>query len=359
MQKKILYFYFIIILFFLGCSSESSLKQTIKDNNISLLGEPYFNQQWYIDKNDLFYTQHNINNDANIHPGDILQTYSGKGITIAVIDEELDIFHEDLQNTIINTYNILTNSNDTSLLNTTAYHGTAVTGIIAARINSKGIAGIANQSNIIFLQYANEMTDSQTIELFDKAVELGADIINCSWGTYDVSLAVKDKIIDIATNSKNGRGIPIIFACGNDDISMQNDESSISEVISVGSSNKYNLRAWYSNYGSNLDLLAPGGYDLGIATLDPTGKNGISYIDDNYLLYDDSNKFIGTSASAPIVTSIIALMLEKDPSLTRIEIESILKNTADKIGNIDYINNKNDYYGYGKINLEKIMESIK
>jgi len=70
-------------------------------------------------------------------------------------------------------------------------------------------------------------------------------------------------------------------------------------------------------------------------------------------------RFVGTSASAPIVSGIVALMLEKDPNLTRAEIEDILKKSADKIGNIVYVNGRNDYYGYGKVNATKIFDFIK
>jgi len=88
------------------------------------------------------------------------------------------------------------------------------------------------------------------------------------------------------------------------------------------------------------------------------GSDGISSLDQNYLLYDDFNSFIGTSASAPIVSGVIALMLEADPSLSRVEIEEILKNTSDKIGGVGYENLRNDYYGYGKINLNNIMNFL-
>lgn len=137
---------------------------------------------------------------------------------------------------------------------------------------------------------------------------------------------------------------------------MGNDESAIPEVIAVGSTDKNNLRAWYSNYGENLDILAPAGFDIGITTLDPMGEKGIAILNDNYLLANDVNSFIGTSASAPIVSGVIALMLEKNPNMTRIEVENILKNKSDKIGNLDYIDGFNVYYGYGKINVKKFLE---
>ena len=325
--------------------------------NIGTNAEPYYYQQWYLDKNDTFYYQNYIDDDAHIHVGDLLATYTGKGVKIAVIDDGLDVHHEDLEGAIINTFDINTKTTDVSHSNSEEYHGTAVTGIIAARANNKGILGIASQSEIIFLKYKAVMSDSETIELFEKAKEFGADIINCSWGTYDVSQSVKEKIVDLAKNGRGGKGISIVFASGNDDQDMANDESAIPEVISVGSTDKDNLRAWYSNYGQNLDVMAPGGYNLGITTLDPMYAKGVASINENYLLYDDSMSFIGTSASAPIVSGVIALMLEKNPSLTRVEIEHILKNSSDKIGNLQYENGRNRYYGYGKINVAKILKN--
>lgn len=326
--------------------------------NIILQNEPYYGQQWYLDYNSTMYTQNNINDNAHINVGSLLRDYNGKGVKIAVIDDGLDVTHEDLDGAIVNTYDIATKSTNVAHTNVSDFHGTAVTGIIGARVNAKGVHGVASGAEIIFIKYKEIMSDSETIELFNKAQEFGADIINCSWGTYDVSDAVKDKIVDLANNGRDGKGTIIVFATGNDDQDMGNDESAIPEVIAVGTTDKDNLRAWYSNFGQNLDVVAPGGYDLGITTLDPMESNGIASIDDNYLLFNDSNSFIGTSASAPIVSGVIALILEKNPNLTRIEIENILENTSDKIGNVPYENSRNDYYGYGKINLINIIDSI-
>ena len=326
--------------------------------NIVLKSEPYYYQQWYLEKDNTFYSENSINENAHINSANLLKSYTGNNIKIAIIDDGLDTTHEDLEGSIIATYDVVTKTATVSHVNQSGYHGTAVTGIIGARVNSKGIQGIASKSQIIFLKHKENMSDSETIELFNKAEEFGADIINCSWGTYDVSQSVKDKIIDLANNGRDGKGTIIVFASGNNDQDMGNDESAIPEVISVGSTDKDNLRAWYSNYGVNLDVVAPGGYDIGITTLDSMGSNGIASIDDNYLLYNDPNSFIGTSASAPIVSGAIALMLEKNPSLTRVEIENILRNNSDKIGNLEYENGRNNYYGYGKINLSNIMKNV-
>jgi len=193
---------------------------------------------------------------------------------------------------------------------------------------------------------------------FAKAEVFKADIINCSWGTYDVSPSVKETIQRLATTGRNGKGIAIVYAAGNNNRSMANDESAIREVIAVSASNEWNQRTTYSNYGPELDLLAPGGEDMGIATLDPMGNDGISAIGgaENYLLPDEDRFFQGTSAAAPIVTGAIALLLEISPALTRSEIVNILHQSADKIGDQAYVAGRNDYYGYGKLNLASANE---
>lgn len=323
---------------------------------VNLLDEPYYGLQWYLDYNESVYEEHGIDENAHIHFTKELQKYTGKGIKIAIIDDGLDTTHPELEDSIVNTYNVITGTDDVSHDSYGDYHGTAVTGIIASNINGKGIYGLANRSEIIFLKYRENMSDSETIELFNKAREFGADIINCSWGTYNVSQSVKDVIQDLTINGRDGKGTVIIFAVGNEDKDVGNDESAIPEVIAVGSTSKYNRQAWYSNHGDNIDILAPGGYSVGITTLDPFGSKGVGKKEDDYLLIDDSNSFIGTSASAPIVSASIALLLEKNPNLTASEVQSLLKNSADKVGRVEYVDGFNKYYGYGKLNLLNLLK---
>jgi len=328
------------------------------DDTSSIGDEPYYYQQWYLNFNRDFYEAYNIDPDASIHLGDYKDEYTGKGVKVAIIDDGLDMYHEDLRGALIASYDIATRTSDVRHTGYYQHHGTAVTGIIGARRNHKGILGVASNSQIIFLKFKDQMSDSETIELFQKAADWGADIINCSWGTYDVSDAVRDYIQNLAKYGRDGKGISIVFAVGNDNIDVGNDESAIPEVIAVGSTDTDNLRATYSNYGEHLDVVAPGGYKLGITTLDDSGDRGVATIDKNYLLAYDPSAFVGTSASAPIVTGVIALMLEKNPDLTRAEIEDILHKTSDKIGNISYQNGFNKYYGYGKINVSEIMDYL-
>lgn len=249
--------------------------------------EPYYYQQWYLDYNATFYSENAIDPDAHIHIDQILQHYNGEGVTIAIIDDGLDVTHPEINSSLIATYDIETNSSSVVHSSNADHHGTAVTGIIASAVNGEGIAGIAPKSHIIFLKYGGAMSDSKTIALFNKAATLGADVINCSWGTYDVSDAVKETIQRLSREGRGGKGIVFVFAIGNDDRDVGNDESAIPEVIAVGATNKENERTWYSNHGKEVDVVAPGGYDVGIATIDPVGQKGASSGD--YLLAIDSH----------------------------------------------------------------------
>lgn len=355
-MKKILIL--IALIFFTGCGSSSS--NTVVDTNESNITETnsteenitgvvqkadsLLYQQWAIYKDDTFYAQNGIDADANIHMQSIFNTYTGKGIKVAVIDNGFDIIHPEIKGHIYKTIAVDQNGNISSNVSHTLptdYHGTSVSGIIAATDDGSGVRGVAPEVELILIKMPEYADDASTIELFKQAVDNGADVINCSWGSGDVSDAVKDYIEEISTTGRGGKGVTVVFASGNDSALMQNDESAIPTVIGVGATDKDNLRTEYSNYGKDLDIAAPGGYSLGITTIDPLGTEGAS--SDGYIRYNELNNgkdvsFIGTSAAAPIVTGAVALALEKDPSLTRVQIQNLLAKSNDIIGqNTPYI----------------------
>ncbi|MBL1243158.1 MAG: S8 family serine peptidase [Sulfurimonas sp.] len=345
--------YILLIILFTACGSGSSGKKSTTTN----LTEKLISVQWSMYWNNNFYVDNDIDENAHIHHKENIEQYTGAGITIVVIDDGLDVTHEDLIGAISDTWDLSTGSSNVEQNTVYDYHGTAVTGIIAARDNDLGLRGLACNSNIIFLKHKQNMSDSETIELLSKAESYNPDIISNSWGTYNVSDSVKYKIQEMANNGRNGKGVIFVWAVGNNQRNIEGDESAIPEVIAVGSTNKYNARAYYSNYGVELDVMAPGGNDnLGVATLDVMGSLGIGYNELNYILPTDTNTFNGTSASAPIVSAIVAILLEIDTNLTRVDVENIIRNSSDKIGDVEYINGHNLYYGYGKVNLTKAID---
>ncbi len=319
-----------ILTVFISCGGGSYNENNQIYKNIK---DKYFYKQWYLANDEKFSKANDINLNANIHLGDYYKKYRGRGVKIVVIDNGIYADNDDL-----NIINLSENEEE---------HGTKVAGIIAAKANKIGIYGIANESEVYFLGYdERNFEDMQIIELFKKANELGADIINCSWGTDDVSEAVKEYIVELAKNGRDGKGILFVFANNNRGKISPNDESQIPEVISVGSTDTKNLRAGYSGYGKYLDVLAPGGdrsNDENRQIISLSSNGGVGY---------DA----GTSFSAPIVSGVLALILQSNPNLTRAQIEQILQKTSDKIGANDYQNGHNIYYGYGKINAKKAID---
>lgn len=346
-MRELIYFYILSIVF-LGCG-----------NDQKKMSNPLQYYQWSLYYNPDFYKAYNIDFNASINHKKDFRKYTGKNVKIVVIDDGVDRSHEDLQGIISETWDLETKSNNVSHYFSNEYHGTSVTGIIAAQDNTLGIRGLAPESEIIFLRHKQNMSNSETLELLNKAYSYNPDIINCSWGTYHVSQSVKEKIQDMAINGRNGKGIVFVWAAGNDQKDIETDESAIEEVIAVGSTNKNNELAYLNNYGEELDLLAPSGdYELGITTLDVMGNQGIGTIENNYILSDNEITFDGTSASTPIVTGVVAIILELNPMLTRKEIQDILITNTDKVGGVEYVNGHNIFYGYGKVNLSKTIDYV-
>ncbi len=327
-----------------------------KNNSIS--NEPLYQEQWALHYDKPFYDAYDININAHMHGEKSLLKYSGKGVKIAIIDMGIEQNHTEYTHALKKVINSRDGSNQITCNDyTVCYHGTAVTGIISSDINGDGLRGIAPDSEIIFihLDLKGYVGDDEILDALIYAENENVDIVNASWGTGDVSPIIKSKIESMSNNGRNGKGIIFVFAVGNRGKSIPNDESMLESVIGVGSTDEENLRSIYSNFGEGLDIMAPGGFTLGITTTyafnDETHPNP-------YMKAEDYKKFQGTSASAPIISASIALLLEKNPQLTRKEIQNIVLLSADKIGNIEYLNERNDYYGYGKLNLDKAISLL-
>lgn len=125
--------------------------------------------------------------------------------------------------------------------------------------------------------------------------------------------------------------------------------ANLASTIAVGASTDWDRRAAYSQYGPELDFVAPsgGGY-AGITTTDLIGAAGKNH--DGDYTSTDLTAFSGTSASAPLAAGIAALLLSKNPGLTADLVRSIMRSTANKVGSEDYANGFNEVYGYGRVN---------
>jgi len=325
---------------------------------------------------------------AHINVESAWDTTKGSGVKIAIFDDAVDSAHEDFN--LEAQYNAITQSSDSSPDKSDDAHGTFVAGLALAKENNLGSTGVAPEATLLAIKGAVGLTstDASTIRAFEWAKTKGADVMNNSWGGYNITQAVKTAIEDAANNGRNGKGMIIVFGHGNDKCSdsdpvcykdgdtttiglgqLSNDESSLELVIAVGATNHENRRATYSNYGKYLDLSAPGGDGdnifeniVGMVSTDISGDLGWSkteYLNvfgetitgdsnPNYISEDPFQ--VGTSYASPVVAGVAALVIAANPNLTRAQIFDILQTTADKVGGYTYTNGRSNELGYGKVN---------
>jgi serine protease len=213
-----------------------------------------------------------------------------------------------------------------------SWHGTFVTGIMAADINNgSGIAGVDAYAQVVPVRTLGTCggTDEDVFEgmLWASGVRIAgvppnpypARVINMSLGGYgSCPSAIQDAIDDALA-----QGSVVVVAAGNESSDTSNfAPSGCSGVITVGATNRRGDIAFYSNFGRRVDISAPGGDfdDGGIVSLSDTGQTkpeGEAYASE-----------IGTSAAAPHVSGVVSMMLARDPTMTAGRVLTILQGTA-------------------------------
>ena len=247
-------------------------------------------------------------NHDNIH------TNSNEDIWIDINDPQTGNKIDDDKNMLIDDWKGWNYDNNTNNTITSNYHGTFVAGIIGAKTNNNlGIAGIVGGNNSIggrIIPYCvgvqspiSSILDDAIIDAIDK----GARIIQLSL-TIPFSQSVEDAIQYAINNNAI-----IVCASGNSGATSVGYPSSNSNVIAVGAIQQNLSRVFFSNYGDNLDIVAPG-VDIYSTKL----ENAYDYSD-------------GTSFASPQVSGVAALILSVNPNLTGQEVRDIIEKTAQKV----------------------------
>jgi len=301
-------------------------------------------------------------------------TQDGRGIRVAIVDSAIQIRHPDLVARFVPgaSFSYRTGNDDPSppIGSISApfspepggiddAHGTAVAGIIGATANNGfGGRGVAPRAELLGFDPITRPTTSNLIDAIARATQSGAAVINNSWGpvgpesggsgSFTRAPNSWKQAIQLATEQgRNGLGSLVIFAAGNSglfsDSSNYDEFTNDPHVIAVASVDDRGRPTGFSEPGANVlvagfsgdSILVPRGprrpaeqvrLSAGIFTTDLQGPRGYDTAEDPD--QDFTQFFEGTSAAAPMVSGVAALMLQANPALTWRDLRWLMARTA-------------------------------
>ena len=341
-------------------------------------------KQWYISNSG----QNNGTSGIDINVKSVWNEYTGDGVVIGIVDDGIDYNHPDISPNYEGSYSYDFCDSDTDPMTNSSseWHGTAIAGIVAAKGNNEfGIAGVSYNSTIAGIRLFSEdceYSEDEEYTLNDLTVSQALiyknqniDIYSNSWGPEDdgqtlgrvgpLTLAAFEKG---ANEGRGGLGSIFVWSNGNGlqnkDYSNKDGYANSRYTISVGAINWQGKQTGYSEHGPNILTSAPSHNGIilteaGIYTTDIVGDS--SDFDGNYTVVTG-----GTSTAAPMVSGVIALMLEANPNLTWRDVQHILVQTSKKVDNShegwfktrvnrDY----NNAYGYGLVDANAAVNLAK
>lgn len=214
-------------------------------------------------------------------------------------------------------------------------HGTPCAGIVAAvQDNNKGGTGIAPRARIMNLRATNNdgyLFDSYLVPAYLYGADNGARVFSMSYFSDRVSQAEKDAM-DYAVS----KGVLPIAASGNSSHVLPYYPGAYENVLSVAATDESNGITWFSDWGTWVDVAAPG---QGLTT---TGKDG------------GYTGFGGTSGACPHVAGIAALLIGAKPTATASEVRNAIEDTATLLNQPPY----GEFSNYGLVNAQAALAAI-
>jgi len=329
--------------------------------------------------------------NAHVNVEAAWESTKGKGVTIAIIDDGIDIDHEELKGRIVHPRDVTLNKTDPRPKRThpnprySDNHGTACAGVACAAGKYQA-SGVAPEATLMPIRLVSGLGSLAEADAIYWAAKHGADVISCSWGPEDGEWSNPNDVrhqqkfplpdstrlaIDYAlTKGRKGKGCVITWAAGNGNENIENDGYAAYEpIIAVAACNDSNKRSIYSDFGDSVWCCFPSN-DIewapfnhpapktsGIWTTDRSGDVGYNPnildpfapagdVEGNYV-----TTFGGTSSACPGVAGITALILSANPKLHHRQVKKILRLAAEKIdlegGSYD-ITGHSPWYGYGR-----------
>ena len=310
------------------------------------ISDPLFSDQWNLKNTGQCSSTVDVDIDAEL-AWDI--TKGDSSIIIAIIDDGVESHEDFYSGQLVSGYTANTSNGDGSPC-TDSEHGQCVAGIAVAGFNSYGGRGVTEKVRIMSINISDDTATGSDIALaIDTARILGADILNISWH-MDESSDVTDALWRADTLGREEKGCLIVKSAGNAPLQVTYP-AAVSGVVAVGAIDCNGNRAAYSPRRPEVDVVAPSSpyknveTTQDIRTMDRMGSYGYKS-SSNYF-----NNFGQTSAAAPHVSGIGALILSINPNLNaRVngsnqnpQLQNIIMNSADDKGTTDWD-------GYGLVN---------
>ncbi len=316
----------------------------------ALPDDPYAASQWHLENDG----ENGALQDVDIDAETAWVFATGKGQRIAILDTGVDLDHPDLD--VVSGWDYIGQDGDSSP--DPDYdgwpHGTASAGVAGA-IGNNGIggAGVAYDAEIYAIRFlGGYLSESEIYESFAEAADAGVAVLSNSWGASDecanigVNALYEEALDYVEKRGRDGLGAAFVQSAGNSGCDFSSNGNMTNKaVFSVGAIDSRDRRVGYSSYGDLLDIVAP----TGLITTDVAGDGGYGPYGEDH---DYSGFYSGTSASAPVVAGVFALMFEANPRLTVKEARRVIQDTAEKIdiagGDYDE-DGWSPYYGWGRI----------
>jgi len=345
--------------------------------------DTFFPNQWHLWQTNAVGSGNTSGIDLNVI--DAWDLYKGAGVIVGIVDDGLQLTHPDLSPNVATNSLIHRDWNDSTPNDPTPTslnaHGTAVGGLVGARgNNSLGVSGVAPEAKLAGLRLtAGVASDADEADAFGWRNSL-ISVKNNSWGPsddgttiYKLPTVVADALVAATSTGRNNLGEVFVWANGNGgnytaaqfvtDSSNYDGYANSIYVISVAALAANGQPSYYSEKGGNVSVTAPSSGPSagnfvstpGITTTDLAGTSG-------YSSTDYTSSFGGTSAAAPMVSGVIALMLQANPLLGWRDVKEILIRTARQIdtGDSGWVSNKaglkfNPWYGAGLVDAAEVV----
>ncbi|MBN1998072.1 S8 family serine peptidase [candidate division KSB1 bacterium] len=345
--------------YFSGTISPVVIARRLKLNDYIEYAEPKYKHKICEIPNDPMYSQQYYT--SVIHAADAWSKVRGEqgSVVVAIVDGGTDILHPDLSDNVwvnkneipgnkidddlngkiddINGWNFANNTNNpVGLVNTpiNADHGTHTAGLACAVTNnSLGVAGVSWNAKVMAINVSDPREDFYILSGYEGiiyAAQIGASVINCSWGEYAASEFGREAI-----NYAIEMGAAVVAAAGNDNLNAPHYPASFQNVLSVAATSSSDQKSSFSNYGPDIDVAAPGDYILSLINNGGYGSKS------------------GTSMASPIAAGVVALIRTLNPGWNGVQAVEQLRVTADNVDDVNpsYVGK----LGRGRINAARAV----